>query len=194
MSRLVRWAIAGGVIVVFIVTIVLVLKHWMSGSATGTVHTGTPTATSQPSLPQAPQTTTVDTPYFSSVLPAGFVIKRNQTSTATPLTELEFSANTDARTGQQVGITIGELPSGGLSNLGDYLARSKDTTTYAPATLPGLPSGAFAFRTVSSPAALAVFWLQGSRYAEVSISTDGSATLDQLQATYQQLISTWQWK
>lgn len=189
------WGSIASAALILVVGATLAVSHWMGGSATGTVSIGKSTAASStPALQPAPETVHADTHYFSTVLPAGFTIKRNEYAPNTPLTELAFNANSNQQTDQTVSITVGELPDGGISNLGDYMERSRNSTTYAPTTLPQAPIGAAAFRTTQGPAALTLIWPNGTHYAELNVSTDGGATTDQLEATYQQVMSTWQWK
>lgn len=190
-KRLVSWIIAVLVVAVLLATGLIAAEHWMSSSATGTVEMGNTTSeTVQPT----PKPVPVQTSYFSTTLPAGFTVKRQNVTPNGTTTLLQLMATTPGTTDQQIAVTIGTLPPAGMANLGDYNLRKTQTSTYAPFTPTNLPNDAVAFHAVSGPAALTVFWPHDSRYAEIALSSDGGATLDQLQNTFTQTLKDWQWQ
>lgn len=189
MSRRKRWSIAILICIAVLFGAVGVVAHLLSGSSTGTIHVGTPTG--QTSGAQEP--TTITTPYFTTSLPADFNIKR-QVETPTAQNLLQLLAATPATTDEQFALSYQMTPSGGMSQSGDYNLRAIQTQTYRQFTPPNLPAGAVAFRTAQSPPSFTVFWPHGTHYAELSVSTDGVASLDQLEAVLSQVISSWQWK
>jgi hypothetical protein len=87
---------------------------------------------------------------------------------------------------------VGNLTSGGLSDVGDYNLRAKQPASYRSFTTQGMPAGAKAFQAISGPPNFTTFSIQGSHYVEVTLSTDGGATLAQLQAAYAQIMNSWQ--
>jgi len=191
--KLLRWGIALLALLVLITPGLFLLNHWMVSSAEGSIHVGTPNA-QKTATPEVVAPISITTSYFTTMLPTGFTVRRQiETPSAVPF-QLQLAANTGSKTDQQFSATIGTMPVGGLTSLGDYNVRVTDTSTYAAATLPGLPAGAIAFRTVSGPAGLAIFWPHGSHYAELGFSTEGGATPAALQATYAQVLSAWNWK
>jgi len=190
-KRLLRWMIAGLITVALLVTGMIAAEHWMTSSATGTVQVGS--TTSEVTQP-APKLVQVQASYFSTTLPASFAIKRQTETPNSTTTLLQLMAATPGTTDQQLGVTVGLLPTAGLSDLGDYHLRLTQTNTYARSTMTGLPSGSVAFHTVSGPVALTLFWPHTSQYAEIALSSDGGATLDQLQSSLTQTLKNWQWK
>lgn len=184
-----RWLVAGGGVVVLLIVIVFVLTHWMNSDSAGTVHVGT--APPQSSVTSEP--VSLMSPYFTTLLPTGFSIKRHATSTNPDSLYTAF-ATTSSEQDKQVAITVATIPSSGLQGVGDYNLRTSQASTYQPYALPALPSEAHAFRTLSGPAAFTVFWPHGSIYIELAFSTSGGASLAQLQQAYQQVLTTWNWK
>ena len=164
----------------------------MSSSSDGHVHIGTPTGGTK-AAEQTLRPTTLKTSYFTALLPAGFVIKRQVETPNAGSALLQMVANTAGKTDQQFAATVGIMPSEGMSGIGNYNLRESQTATYASITLPNMPTGAVAFRTVSGPAAFTVFWPHQGRYAELAFSSDGGATLEQLQSTCAQVLSQWTW-
>jgi hypothetical protein len=184
------WFAVLGVALLAIVTIALLLQHWMNTNNTGTVHVGTPT----PNSPVAPtQPLAIQTSYFTTTLPAGFSLKR-QSETPSGDPQLQLLAATPSTVDEQFSAGYSQIPSGGLTSVGDYNLRASQTSTYTPYTPKDLPAGAKAFRTVSGPPSFVVFWPHTNHYAELAVSTDNSATLDQLQTVFSQVINSWQWK
>jgi hypothetical protein len=193
MKRLKIWGGIGGGIVLVTVVAVLLLRHWTQGSATGTVTVGSPAAPHQDALQTAPKTVHVDTIYFSTVLPAGFTIKRQVETPGQP-TLLQLSASTNSQTDETFSATYGAMPSGGLTDLSDYTLRAQDAATYARTDLPDLPSGAVAFRTVSGPAGLTVLMPHGNDYIALAFTAESTGTEAKLQSLYEQALSGWDWK
>jgi len=192
--KLIKVAIIAGALLALVVPSLLLLHSWMGGSATGTVHVGTPTAHQEELAPHITTPVQLDTPYFTTSLPGDFRVKRQTTLTNGGPILFQLNANTDGKTDEQFGATIGTTPTDGLVELADYKLRSTDTSTYAAYTPDSLPPGAIAFHTVSGPAALTVFWPEGSHYAELSFSTDGVASESTLQNLLSAVIAAWDWK
>jgi hypothetical protein len=190
MSRRKVRLLAGGTALLLLVASVIALLHWMGGPNTGTVQVGTP---KENVSQHETQSVSVKTSYFTTVLPAGFVIKR-QVETPASSALLQLVANTPSATDQQFAATVDTTPGGGIQEVGDYHLRASQTTIYTRFKLANLPTGAVAFKNSSGPAAFTVFWPHGSRYAELSLSTDGLASLDQLEATFSQVVTSWQWQ
>jgi hypothetical protein len=158
------------------------------------VQVGSPTAHHSDVSAAVTTPTPLDTPYFTASLPSNFAVKRqNSLANGGPVL-FQLSANTDGRTDKQFGATIGVTPAEGLSGLSDYKLRSSDTATYATYTPVGLPPGATAFHTISGPAEVTIFWPHGGHYAELSFSTNGTASQSALEDTFRSVIASWDWK
>lgn len=170
---------------------VILLQHWMNSQTSGTVQNGTATSAAQQTAAPAPQT--LKTPYFTTSLPSSFVVKQRHETPDDNGVQLRLLAVTNSQTDQQFAVSVGSLPAGGISNLGDYNLRATQTSTYAAYTPPDLPSGAVAFRTTTGPAAFTVFWTHGDRYVELALSADGSSAYQPLETTFQQIMTNWQW-
>ncbi|HSX31254.1 MAG TPA: hypothetical protein VLE99_05030 [Candidatus Saccharimonadales bacterium] len=190
MKRLHRWGIGLGATLLVAVPTVLVASHWMNSPSEGKVQTG---------LPVQPEASTntplqINNTYFLATLPAGFVVKsQDETPTAT-LVHLRLTANTDIAQDQQFAVAIGPMPTDGLRGIGDYNLRLTQTASYTRLAPPGAPSGAVAFQAKAAPATFTVFWPHGGNYAEVTMTTGGTATLSQLETTYKTIMASWAWK
>ncbi len=184
-----RWLIVAIITTCIIVAAALALKAWMSGSSEGSVHVGSPTthAARAPSQPLS-----VSTPYFTTTLPAGFILKR-QSPDPTDAASYGVVANTSSGIDRQFAATYAPLPTDGLQGVGDYNLR-RTSPTYEPVQIAALPAGAAAFHTVQGSSEITVFWQHETHYLSLSLSTQGSASEQQLQADYVQVMSSWQWK
>jgi len=190
--RLIRTGSIAGICIVVIVPLYIALSHWMESSSAGTVTVGAPAKQAQVSIPHDPLT--VATPYFTTMLPTGFTIKRQaDTPTGNP-TLLQLVALAPSTIDEQFATTIGIMPGDGLDGIAGYHTRSITTATYARTTLSGLPSGAVAFKTIDGPLSYVAYVPHGNRYAEIAVSTEGVATPEKLQALFAQAIKEWTWK
>jgi len=172
-----------------LIPVALTVRRWAGSAAVGTVATQISTQQPQPSLPEP---LLIKTAYFSTTLPISFSLKTQTETPTDPLIQLRLVAATDTTTDQQFAATWATLPSDGLSSIGDYHLRAS-SGMYGTFTPPELPTGAVAFHAISGPANIVVFWTRGDHYVELAFSTNGSASSDQLQNTYQQVIRHWAW-
>lgn len=189
MSKRRTWLVALGAIALLLIGVLVPVLHWLGGSNNGTVHVGT----SAQQVAPTETATIVKTPYFSTQLLPGFTIKRQTATPAGQMTLLQLFATTSSTTDKEFAATVGVLPADGLSGIGDYNLRATQIATYQRYTPANLPLGAVAFRTVSGPAAFTVFWPHGTWYVELAYSTDGGASLSQLESVFNQTIASWQW-
>jgi len=175
---------------VVVIAGLLLLRHWASRPADGSVRTGTPLAEKLDVFDEQTQAASVTSDYFTASLPAGFNIKRQKNTPDGPVF-LQLAANSQH---QQLSITVAAMPPGGLAETGSYNLRVKNTTAYRPLALADLPQSAVAFEATEGPPAFVVFWPHGSRYAEIALTGDGGATMDELTASFAQTVQTWQWQ
>jgi hypothetical protein len=169
------------------------LARYMGGTAMGTVHVGTPAASSaEPAKPT--QTLPLDTAYFTTTLPAGFILKQNSATPNANIFLLRLTADTSGTTDQQFAATIGVSPTGGIAETGDYHLRATQTDIYQPYRPSYLPVGAVAFHAISGTPAVTVFLPRGTTYGEVTMSTEGGATEAQLDTAAQAIFANWHWK
>lgn len=194
-TRLKRISIGLGVSAAIVTPAAIALSHWVNGAAMGTAHTGSAAATTTSPLASVTEAVpnTLTTPYFSTTLPSGFAVKRQtKASDATAPIQFEAVAMSAPTKDQQLAVTVGNLTSGGLQDIGDYNLRTLQTTSYRSFTTAGMPANARGFQTISGAPGFTVFSTQGSHYIEITMSTDGGATLPQLQAAYAQIMNSWQ--
>lgn len=182
---------AGGIVLLLTAVLVigsLLFRQWAEQPVGGTLRTGAPTRSTAPDTPET--SADIQNDYFTATLPAGFEIKRQ--TTQQDGSSLQRLVASDKR--QQLAITVATLPPEGLTGAGNYNLRAKDATNYQPYNLTDMPAGATTFRSVNNPPAFVVFWPNGDRYAEIALTSDGAATLDELTASFSQIIQTWQWQ
>lgn len=192
--RVVRWSIIVCMVTAIIISAGIVLRHWVNSSSTGSVRMGTPSTVAQTDTAMPTDPINVTSPYFATTLPSGFSIKRHQQVTTDGPILFQLAANTNSTTDQQFAATIGTTPSDGLAGIASYHLRTTDTATYGSYTASDLPSGAVAFRTRSGPAAITIFWPQSNRYAELTFSSDGGASIEPLESLYTHVLGNWTWK
>ena len=183
-----KWALSIICCVVIVLTALVSAWQWTRATSDGQVHVGTPKAPAAPAA-AVTQPTPLSTPYFTTMLPSGFAVKR-QTVTPDRPTLLQLVANSKH---QQFAVTIRELPREGLSGLGDYSLRTTQSAQYEPYRPAGLPVDATAFRAVSGPPEFTVFWPHQAVVAEISMSSDGGATLAELFNSFVQAAHSWGW-
>lgn len=162
---------------------------WANQSSKGTVHIGTYT----PDTTANETPINISSPYFSTTLPAGFVVK-HQSEVPTQTIAFTLMATTSATIDEQFATTVGAMPSGGIQENGDYNLRVTEPSIYERAAIEQLPSGATAFRKLSRPAELTIFWPHNNRYAELSCSSSGSAAYSKLEALCVSVINAWEWR
>jgi hypothetical protein len=165
-------------------------EHWLSGSSTGTASVGHPTGT----IAQHQEPVMVTTSLFSTLLPAGFHIKRQLETPNGNLHQLELVAYGGTNLGLQFAATVGVVPSDGLQGIGDYNLRTTQRASYSLVTPVSLPAGAHAFQSTTGPASLTVFWPHGNRYVELAFTTDSGASYSQLEAVYAEVLANWSWQ
>ncbi len=167
---------------------ILLVRHWAAGPNDGTIHIGRPTT--PVTAPVSNEPVPLTTAYFISQLPHDFAIKRQADTPGQPV-QLRLVATSKT---QQFAVTIGTLPSTGVAGLADYNLRATQTADYTGYRPAGMPVAATGFRTTAEPAELTFFWPYGTRYAEISLSTDAGAPYAQLFTTFEQVSHNWQWK
>lgn len=178
--------------VILAASVITVLLYMMSRQSTGTVHIGQPQSAQGESTTSG-QSVPVSTTYFTTNMPAGFSVK-SQTDTPSAPFLLQLEATSASIRDERIAITVGIMPTNGLSGVGDYNLRATESAVYQKAAPSNLPSGAVAFQTVGDPAGLAVFWPHGAQYAELAFSTSGGATYAQLESAYTNVLAQWNWK
>lgn len=187
MSRRVKiWGISLLALGLVVTTTVMLVRHWADTSSDGTVHTGKPA----PIAPAPKEPLSLDTSYFTTHLPPGFTLKREEVTPSSPI-QLQLVAT---NTHQQFAVTVGNLPSDGLKGIGDYNLRVTKTTDYEPYRPAGMPVEATAFRDTTGLPAFVAFWPHGSQYTEIALSSDGADNAGQLFATFEIATHDWQWK
>lgn len=139
------------------------------------------------------QTVVVDSTYFRTILLPGYSIKKQQNLTngndLYSAIILKDHPSTD-----QLAIFIGNLPTGGVTQIASYVFRAKTPERYEKTHLTDLPENAEAFSLISQDNyELTVFWPNGDKYASISATgTKASASL--LNNLITNTINNWEWK
>ena len=116
-----------------------------------------------------------------------------QAEKPTEAIKFTLTASANAVMDEQLSIRIGTLPAGGIQENGDYVLRLTEPATYQRTVIASLPNGATAFRKLSSPAELTVFWPYHTSYAELSCSSSGGATYGEIEALCNNILQAWTW-
>ena len=186
--RLKVWGMSLLTAALLITTAVLVVQHWASTSSDGTTHTGKPVVATV--TPTAKEPLALDTSYFTTKLPPGFTLKREEATPSSPILLQLVTTNEH----QQFAVTVGIMPDDGLKGIGDYNLRVTKATDYEPYRPAGMPVAATAFRNITGPPGFVAFWPNQSQYTEIALSSDGVDTTPQLFATFEQAVYNWQWE
>lgn len=129
----------------------------------------------------------LNTTYFVTKVPSGFRIEQSRPpGNQTRLNVVAFSI-TD---GEQVAFVTDLLPSGGLTNVGDYHLRTSDTVDYAPLSSTSFPAGSVGFQSTSATAMDTVFMTHAGRYVSVTVSDGASSELFSL---LKSTLGYWSW-
>jgi hypothetical protein len=190
--KLMYWGTGVAIVAIIGIPALVLLQHWMNGPTNGSVHNGSTIGASQLATASEPQT--LQTPYFTTSLPSSFGVKQRHETPDDKGVLLTLLATTSSQSDQQFAMSVGRVPAGGISSLGDYNLRAAQTGTYTSYDPPGLPTGAIAFRTTSGPAAFTVFWAHGNQYAEMALSADANTSYQPLETSFQQIMTNWQWR
>ena len=190
MKKFVRkWAVSILCCVVIVITALVSAWQWTRATSDGQVHIGTPKTPAAP-VAVVTQPMPLSTPYFTTMLPGDFAVKRQVTAPSDAVL-LQLVATSKH---QQFAVTIRPLLAEGLAGLGDYNLRTTQTTTYEPYRPAGLPIEATAFRSVNGPPEFTVFWPHGAVVAEISMSSDGASTLAELFTSFVRISHSWGWQ
>ena len=141
-----------------------------------------------PSSPS--QTSQINDKYFNAVVPAGYTINSKSAVPEGNMLSRYVLKNIDPKSLDQLAITIGTLPSEGLTGLSDVMFRAKNTQ-YVPYNSIKIADKSVEF-IAENPFELSVFWSHGNRYAAVVIS----GTQDRgevLKKVINDLIGKWSW-
>lgn len=140
---------------------------------------------------------TLTSKYYSVSIPDSFNVKTKQEQDKGPIRSQTMLANANTQfetpLADQMGITVGDLPSDGLAGLSDVKFRTLTSSGYSAKTFEGSPPGAVVFSKGGSTYEIAAFWPHNGRYAAVAVSgtADRTATLDKL---LRQALTSWQWR
>lgn len=134
-----------------------------------------------------PKPTPVTTNQFKTQAPDGYKIQTNRDTG----TRLQLVAIQEAKNGLQVGITVDVLPSGGLSDVGDYKLRVSDDS-YDKIESSFQPEGTTLFKHSEAPYDLTMFWTNTGRYASIS-SSGAASTSQEIEALLEYIVSHWEW-
>jgi hypothetical protein len=134
-----------------------------------------------------------ETDYFKTLIPSEFIEKTKSTTPKLPLLGQYLLRHKVTTYVEQIAITIGQLPAGGIEEVSDLKLRRTDKKNY---TL--IPYQSFAPQNSISYASnnsqeTAIFWSHETRYAIVVFigSTARSSTSSQVIST---IVGNWNWK
>jgi len=183
LSKKKLYAVIGTAVLVVLALGAGLFINWINQPSEQTIVVQNADVTTQPT------TQTVDTPYFTFVLPASYAVRNNKSVDPHMVHILAFTTlNVDS----QVGVSSALLPSDGLKGVGDYNLRATATDQYEQFVDSSFPPGSVSFRLVSSAVNPIVFMVNGDRYASVSVS--GSASNSDQLTLLKAITSSWLWK
>lgn len=171
-----------GLVALLIIATVVYFNHVGEQPVTDTINSPSVALPTRPSS----QTENLTTPYFTTLLPAGW--KQSPTSAAGRVSVLALGP---ADTAEQIAIVSDVLPSGGLNGVADYNLRKNDTATYTVLRATGLPAGSITFQSTTGGLNDTLFMVEAGRYASLSVSAGDPQTAISLLKTVSQ---QWSWR
>lgn len=135
---------------------------------------------------------------FVTTVPADITIKSNQTTPHGDVVEQMFLSSTatsiEHPISDQLGITIGMIPSGGMKAISDIQLRLSNSGTYGRIQRDEITNDHMAFiKQDDRDYEVSVFWNDGQRYASVVVSGT-PARQSELEQMLHSILSSWQWQ
>lgn len=175
-----------GVLSVLILAILLMigwLIYWANQPSVTTINNPV-ISTTKPD----PEPLPLDTAYFSTQLPAGYITRENTNpNNASSVQVLAYKTGVN---GTDIGFTSNLLPTGGIYEVADYKLRRSEGSGYSLIPPEGFTGAEYVFRKTGEKPELTAFILYGNRYLIIAI-TGGTESLqiEQLQQILNDL--TW---
>jgi hypothetical protein len=172
---------------------IIYLKIWSGQAATVSInHTAVKADVSEPNASR-----TLTTKQFSASVPSTMQVKSQNDTRQGPLLLQMLLASPSSSfavsSADQLAITVGVLPPGGITDISGVQYRLRLPAQYQKTTYGGLSAGTIVFEQSDTLYELSAFWPQGSRYASVVYT----ASVDHKAAAKNQLLqvlNSWQWQ
>lgn len=135
----------------------------------------------------------LESPYFIASIEGSLSIRTNQESPTAQLLQQIVALNARNANSDQMAITIGMLPDGGIEELSAVKYRSGRPQDYTRISIAGMPTDAVVFRSVGSQYEFSVFWPKSTLFASIV----SSGTINRQQELNNQMmitINSWQWR
>jgi hypothetical protein len=130
--------------------------------------------------------------FFTTLVPDYLVEKTHNTKTQAPLLGQYVLKHRQPKLSDQLAITVGVLPAGGLEEIADLKVRRLDSAKYVMVpNAAALPEGAVTIYN-EAECETAVFWTDGGRFAIVVTSGTADRKSD-LQVARDTVVSNWRW-
>lgn len=137
--------------------------------------------------------TDINTAYFQTKLEGSLTIRSNQEGQTAQLLQQIVALDEQNANSDQLAITIGLLPAGGVEELSAVKFRTNKGQEYQRVSIAGMPVDAVVFRSIGSQYEMAVFWPRGTMYGAIvssGIKTRHQELTNQIMTT----INSWQWR
>lgn len=176
-----------GILSVLILAIVIMVGriiYWANQPSVTSISSPTVRIT-EPEL----QPTPLDTPFFSTLIPAGYTTQNN--SNPDDPTSLQLLAYKTGVNGTDIGFTSNLLPSDGIYGIADYKLRRSEGSGYSLIPPDGFSGAEYVFRKTKEKPEMTAFIVHENRYLTVAI-TGGTESLQAEQL--QQVLANLSWK
>lgn len=136
----------------------------------------------------------IETAYFTALLPVGFVVKTNTESSTNTQELVQIVAVQPKAQGQQIAITIGQLPADGLAGVSSFALRNKNPNTYLPIEFGGMPADAKLFNSTNDAVyEITAFMTRSALYAVIA-SSGISANQTDTNKNLMSVLTSWTWR
>ncbi len=189
-SKKIKWSLFAGLIIILL-TIFVFFTLWADKSVS-----------TKPNISSVQGITTGNTvklyqnSYFSTMVPDYLLIKHQDlTSHGNTLLQVFMSGSlnsTNRGDSDQLGITVGKLPTDGLLNNPDIQLRNRNPDIYVKQDSSSYPTDSLVFVKSQASYELSIFWSHKSKFAAVVLTSTVSRS-NQLEQEAKNIISNWQW-
>lgn len=182
-ARIVTIAVLS-VLILAVVIMIVRLIFWANQPSGTTINI----PTVRVSKPE-PQPISLDTPYFSTLIPAGYSTQDN--SDPNNPSSVQILAYKTGVEGTDIGFTSNSLPSDGIYGVADYKMRRSEGSGYTLIPPDGFGGAEYVFRKTKEKPEMTAFVVHNDRYLTIAV-TGGTESLQAEQL--QQAVANLTWK
>jgi len=143
---------------------------------------------------KTPATQQLSTVAFTADLTTDMTVRSQTSDTAKSIIVQLLAHSSNLKYSDQLAITVGTIPAGGLSEVTDYKYRTSNPQLYKVTPRTDLAPAAVSFTRVNDDGSheQTIFWPDGQRYAAISVTGTFNRQTS-LETMLYTLLQSWQW-